>query len=81
MQSPPATPAELAALEGRIDEWLAGESVANPAIEAVERAEGDLVRWYVRLRGEEKDVWTAWWTLQQRTLGFETYLMPARGEP
>ncbi len=80
MQSPPATPAELAALERRIDEWLAAEMADNPAIDAVERAEGDVIRWYIRFLGEEKDVWTAWWTLGQRTLGFETFLMPAPEE-
>jgi hypothetical protein len=80
VQSPPATPEALAALEARIDAWLAAELRANAAIEAVERSDEDLVRWFVRLRGEEKDVWTAWWTLGQRTLAFETYLMPAPEE-
>ncbi|MDG2025687.1 MAG: YbjN domain-containing protein [Acidimicrobiales bacterium] len=73
-------PEELAALEARIDEWLAAELAENPALEAVEREEGDVLRWFVRVRGEEKDVWTAWWTLGQRTLGFETFLMPAPEE-
>ncbi len=80
MQSPPASPEELAALEHRIDAWLARAMKENPAIEAVERSDDDLVRWFVRLRGEEKDVWTAWWTLRQRTFQFETYLMPAPEE-
>ena len=80
MQSPPASPEELAALERQIDGWLASQMEMNPALEAVERSEDDIVRWFVRLRGEEKDVWTAWWTLRQRTLGFETYLMPAPEE-
>ncbi|MEZ5246645.1 MAG: YbjN domain-containing protein [Acidimicrobiales bacterium] len=80
MQSPPATAEELAELEARIDRWLASEKDENPAIEAVERSDDDLVRWFIRLRGEEKDVWTAWWTLGQRTLAFETYLMPAPEE-
>ncbi len=80
MQSPPASPEELAALEARIDEWLESESAANPAIDTVERDTGDIVRWYVRLLGEEKDVWTAWLTLGQRTLRYETYVMPAPEE-
>lgn len=80
MQSPPASPEELAVLERKIDQWLASQMEENPALEAVERSEDDIVRWFVRLRGEEKDVWTAWWTLGQRTLGFETYLMPAPEE-
>lgn len=77
MDSPPATPAELAALEARIGSWLDEELARNPALEAVERDTGEQVRWFVRVRGEEKDVWTAWWTLRQRTFGFETHLMPA----
>ena len=80
MQSPPASPDELAALERHIDGWLNAEMEANPAIEAVERSDDDLERWFIRLRGEEKDVWTAWWTLGQRTLRFETFLMPAPEE-
>ncbi|MDW3220160.1 MAG: YbjN domain-containing protein [Acidimicrobiales bacterium] len=80
MQSPPATAEELADLEARIDAWLAAEMAENPALEAVERSPDDIVRWFVRVRGEEKDVWTAWWTLGQRTLGFETFLMPAPEE-
>lgn len=70
----------MAALEARLDAWLAAERADNEAIESVERAEGDVVRWYIRMRGDEKDVWTAWWTLGQRTLQFETYLMPAPEE-
>ncbi len=68
------------AIEHRIDRWLAAEMADNPAIEAVERGGDDMIRWFVRLRGEEKDVWTAWLTLRQRTLRFETYLMPAPEE-
>ena len=34
----------------------------------------------MRLLGEEKDVWTAYWTINQRTFRFETYLMPAPEE-
>lgn len=80
MQSPPASPEEIAARARHIDGWLASEASENPAIEAAERAEGDIIRWYVRLRGEEKDVWTAWWTLGQRTLRYETFLLPAPEE-
>lgn len=80
MQSPPATPEQLASVEAMIDAWLAAEMADNPAIDAVERSPDDVVRWFVRVRGEEKDVWTAWWTLGQRTLGYETYLMPAPEE-
>ena len=34
-------------------------------------------RWYVRLAGESKEIVTIWLTLGQRTLRYETYVMPA----
>ena len=71
--------AALAVLERRVDEWLAASASTMP-IEAVDRAEGDLRRWYVRLRGEDKDFTTVWLTLGQRTLRYETYVMPAPEE-
>jgi Putative bacterial sensory transduction regulator len=80
MQSPPASPEELAALERRIGDWLAAEAAQNPVIDAVERSDHDVIRWFVRVLGEEKDVWTVWLTLRQRTLRFETYVMPAPEE-
>ena len=82
--TPPATSEELDALEARIDAWLTAAAAENPTIDAVERGEravGHQQRlWYVRLLGEEKDVWTAYWTINQRTFRFETYLMPAPEE-
>ena len=82
--SPPATPDELDALEAAIDAWLEAEAADNPMIDAVEKGErvtGHQQRlWYVRLLGEEKDVWTAYWTINQRTFRFETFLMPAPEE-
>ena len=78
--SPPATDAELDALEARITAWLEAEAAENPMIDAVERGGPGERRWYVRLLGEEKDVWTAWWTLNQRTFRYETFLMPAPEE-
>jgi Putative bacterial sensory transduction regulator len=71
--------AALAVLEGRIDEWLATLASSLP-IEAVDRDEGDVRRWFVRLRGEDKDFTTVWLTLGQRTLRYETYVMPAPEE-
>ena len=71
----------VSALAAQIDDWLAQLATANPAVEAVDRGEGDEHRWYVRLRGEEKDHITVWLTLGQRTLRYEAYVMPApRGE-
>ncbi|CAN5789385.1 hypothetical protein BH24ACT3_BH24ACT3_10390 [soil metagenome] len=80
MAVPPATPAELAAHEDTIEAWLAEQLEANPAVVAVDRGESGERRWYVRLRGEEKDTFTIWFTLRQRTLHYETYVMPAPEE-
>jgi Putative bacterial sensory transduction regulator len=71
---------DLAALEGAIDSWLAQARVDNPTIAAVDRDAEIPRRWYVRLWGEEKDVTTVWLTLGQRTLRYETYVMPAPEE-
>jgi len=76
----PATVEELAALEDRIDAWLAAELAENPTVAAVDRPEDAERRWFVRLRGEEKDTFTIWFTLRQRTLHYETYVMPAPEE-
>ena len=46
----------------------------NETIVAVDRGEPDEYRWYVRMRGEEKEFTTVWFTLGQRTLQFETYV-------
>jgi hypothetical protein len=72
--------AALAVLERRIDEWLASIAAGWLPVEAIERGEGDERRWYVRLRGEDKDFTTVWLTLGQRTLRYETYVMPAPEE-
>lgn len=67
-------------VERRIDGWLAAARDTNPVIIAIDRGEPDERRWYVRMRGEEKDVTTVWLTLGQRTLRYETYVMPAPEE-
>jgi hypothetical protein len=72
--------ADLAVLERRIDEWLAAIGAGWLPVEAIERGEGDERRWYVRLRGEDKEFTTVWLTLGQRTLRYETYVMPAPEE-
>jgi hypothetical protein len=71
---------ELDALEARIDGWLARQLDTNPIMVAVDRGDPGERRWYVRLRGEEKDFTTIWFTLRQRTLHYETYVMPAPEE-
>ena len=66
-------------LESDIDGWLLALRADWP-IEAIDREEGDRRRWFVRLRGEDKEFTTVWLTLGQRTLRYETYVMPAPEE-
>jgi hypothetical protein len=80
MVKPAASPAQLDELEHVIDTWLAGELADNPTVAAIDRGEPGQRRWYVRLRGEQKDTFTIWFTLRQRTLHYETYVMPAPEE-
>lgn len=72
----------LVVLEDRIDVWLLTQLESNPAIAAVDRGGPELPerRWFVRMRGEEKEFTTVWLTLGQRTLRYETYVMPAPEE-
>jgi hypothetical protein len=75
-----ADPAALDALEARIDRWLRDQLEQNPVVAAVERGEPGERRWYVRVHGESKDVFSVWFTLRQRSLHYETYVMPAPEE-
>jgi hypothetical protein len=72
--------ADLALLELQISSWLANMAERNDTIVAIDRGEVDDHRWYVRMRGEEKEFTTIWITLGQRTLRYETYVMPAPEE-
>ena len=72
-------------LRGRIDAWLTEFADGNELVAAVDRGTSDDTpfgepRWYVRLVGEQKDFTTVWLTLGQRTLRYETYVMPAPEE-
>ena len=69
-----------ARVERQIDEWLAGMRQHNETIVAIDRGDVDEYRWYVRMRGVEKEFTTIWLTLGQRTLRYETYVMPAPEE-
>ncbi len=71
---------ELANLERHIDQWLDQIRRSNKTIKAIDRGDGDEIRWYVRMHGEEKEFTTVWLTLGQRTLRYETYVMPAPKE-
>jgi hypothetical protein len=72
----------LAVIEAHIDGWLAEFAAGTPVVRAIDRPDTDESggaepRWYVRMAGEEKDFTTVWITLGQRTLRYETYVMPA----
>jgi len=71
---------ELSALQGDIDTWLREIADAHDHILAVDRSADDGVRWYVRMRGDDKEFTTVWLTLGQRMLRYETYVMPAPEE-
>ncbi len=76
----PASEPELDVVEALIEDWLRRQLDENPMLLAVDRGEPGERRWYVRLRGDEKDFTTIWLTLGQRTLHYETYVMPAPEE-
>lgn len=69
--------AELDDLEARIDAWARRQLDELDVVDAVERGEPGERRWYVRVKGEAKDVFTIWLTLRQRTLEYETYVLPS----
>jgi hypothetical protein len=72
---------ELSVLAATIDEWLETQLAENPVVVAVDRDEDpDVLRWFIRVTGEEKDVFSIWFRLGQRTLHYETYVMPAPEE-
>jgi hypothetical protein len=73
--------AELDEVSTRIDAWAARQLADLDVVDAVERsAEPGERRWFIRVRGEAKDVFTIWLDLRQRTLRYETYLLPAPEE-
>jgi len=80
MVTPVASDDELQVIEARIDAWLERQRLENPLVAAIDHGQPGERRWFVRLRGEEKDVTTVWLTLRQRTLHYETYVLPAPEE-
>lgn len=81
MHTDAQSPEHLDRLELLIDSWLHEQLADNPVIEEVVRdTQTDERRWFVRLRGEQKDVFSIWYVLRQRTLSMETYVMPAPEE-
>jgi hypothetical protein len=77
---PPPSTDLLDAAGAAIEAWADEELATNPVVAAVERGEPGQRRWYIRVHGEQKDVFTVWLTLRQRMLHYETYVMPAPEE-
>lgn len=74
--SAPASRRELDALARSIGTWLEEMKAENPLIEAVDRDDTGVDRWFVRMAGEERAHSTVWLHLRQRTLHHETYVLP-----
>ena len=62
-----------------LEAWLTSLD-DNPAVAAVVADEERDGRWFVRVHGEARDVYSVWFTLDQRTLGVESYVLPAPEE-
>jgi hypothetical protein len=76
-------PPTLQQYEADITAWLRGFAEGNELFEAIDRgdpSETNEPRWYVRLKGDEKEHITIWLTLGQRTLRYEAYVLPAPQE-
>jgi putative sensory transduction regulator len=72
-----ASPEERAACDAAIDAWARARlDEPDGALAAVDR-QPELGRWYLRLRGDEKEFVTVWLTIRQRTLHHEAQMMPA----
>lgn len=80
MTTEPASPEELDRLGAVLERWMDEQMADNPVVATWERLPGSERRWFLRVTGESKDVYTIRWHLWQRTLQYETYFMPAPEE-
>ena len=71
-----ATPDERDGCAAAIEAWASARLAEGGSVVAVDR-QPELGRWYLRLRGEEKEFVTVWLTVRQRTLHHEAQVMPA----
>jgi uncharacterized protein YjfI (DUF2170 family) len=69
------SPTELLSIKERIDRWLKSRINEDAVIKSADFDDSES-RWYVRVTGEEKQHYMILVTLRQRTLQFETYVMP-----
>ena len=70
----------LSSVADGIDRWLAAQKEEHPLVAEAQRVPGEVPRWYVRLSGEQKDAIAIWLTLRERTLHYESYVLPAPEE-
>lgn len=75
--SAPPSAQRLTEVAAIIDRWAAEQLADNPAVVHVEYDGSDGRRWFIRLHGEAKTVFSVWFHLRQRSLWVETYFMPA----
>lgn len=79
--SRPPTDQQVEAAGRAIAEWSAAELAENPVVAAVETFEVDgAPTWFIRVHGEDKDMFTLRLVLRQRMLHHECQLMPAPEE-
>ena len=69
------TPSEIQSTKETIDLWLQSQIDEDAVIKSADYDSNES-RWYVRVTGEEKQHYMILLTLRQRTLHFETYVMP-----
>ncbi len=78
-RSPPTEAVTKASLEA-LHAWL-DEAAGYPMVDAVVRDEttpdGPGERWFLRLTGDAKSVWSLWVSVHQRSLHLEAYFTPA----
>lgn len=70
----------LSSVGDGIDRWLTAQKDEHPLVAEAQRVPGEVPRWYVRLSGEQKDAIAIWLTLRERTLHYESYVLPAPEE-
>lgn len=73
----PSSPAELDQLDALVESWTAQLPDQGMGVAGVERITDQPRGWYVRMDGEEKNHFSVVFSLDQRTLRYESYFMPA----
>lgn len=76
----PAEPDQLTTLQALVDAWADDQLTDNPTVADVARNVDGARSWFVRLTGVERESFTVRFHLDQRTLRYETYFMPAPEE-